>query len=206
MVEDEESILTAMSEYLANFGYEVDAARELEQAEAMLASRGYAAVISDLRLTGTDANEGLRLATAVRRKYPETEFILMSAYGSPQAEQEARAQGVAAFLHKPKPLAEVAQILMSVLGEPAQAAVPPGSGVPPVSRPLPVRFQHFRLTGEELEVARLVGEGKDNAQIAAQLGIDEARVRRHRDTLAVRLDPRSRFELALYLVRRGNGS
>jgi DNA-binding NarL/FixJ family response regulator len=204
IVEDEQAILLAITDYLSNLGYEVDGVTEISAAQKLLMEKPYAALLSDLRLTGTDANEGLELAELVRREYPATEVILLSAYGSPIAEQRARTHRVAAFLHKPKPLAELAQIIYSVLSEKEPAAPPRGAAPGPsrtaAAEPLPV-LARFRLSANELQVARLVGEGRGNAEIARSLGMPEAEVRAHRDALASRLDPRSRFELALYLVR-----
>lgn len=206
IVEDEQAILLAITDYLSNLGYEVDGATELAAAQKLLAEKPYAALLSDLRLTGSGANEGLELAEFVEREYPATEVILLSAYGSPVAEQRARTHRVAAFLHKPKPLAELAQIIYSVLSE-KEPAAPARGTVPGPSRaaavePLPV-LARFRLSADELQVARLVGEGRGNAEIAQTLGMPETKVRAHRDALASRLDPRARFELALYLVREG---
>ena len=204
IVEDEQAILLAITDYLSNLGYEVDGVTEMSAAQKLLAEKPYAALLSDLRLTGTGANEGLELAELVEREYPATEVILLSAYGSATAEQRARTHRVAAFLHKPKPLAELAQIIYSVLSEkePAPARRPMASGERKMAEPRPV-LARFRLSADELQVARLVGEGRGNAEIARALGIPETEVRAHRDALASRLDPRSRFELALYLVREG---
>lgn len=206
IVEDEQAILLAITDYLSNLGYEVDGVTEMSAAQKLLAEKPYAALLSDLRLTGTDANEGLELAELVERDYPATAVILLSAYGSPVAEQRARSHRVAAFLHKPKPLAELAQIIYSVLSEkepgtPARETAP-GRAHTAALEPLPV-LARFRLSADELQVARLVGEGRGNAEIAQTLDMTETEVREHRDALASRLDPRSRFELALYLVREG---
>jgi DNA-binding NarL/FixJ family response regulator len=201
IVEDEQSILLAITDYLTNLGYEVDGTGAITAAESLLAEKHYAAVISDLRLTGSGANEGLELAEIVQRRFPETEMILLSAYGSQAVEERARAHGVAAFLHKPKPLAELAQIIYSVLAEhAAETPAPPARSRPHLLRTDPA-LARFRLTPHELQVARLVGEGRGNAEIARELTLSAAVVRAHRDALASRLDPRSRFELALYLVR-----
>lgn len=116
VVDDEEPILFAMGEYLSAQGYQVDCAREMEEAEALVANIHYSAVIADLRLTGTHGAEGLEIIAYVRERCPRTRIILLTAYGSPQIEGEARRRGVDAFLHKPMPLAGVAQIVLNLLG------------------------------------------------------------------------------------------
>ena len=116
VVDDEESILFAMSEYFKLCGCEVDTASELEEAEALIAHTNYSAVIADLRLTGSYGTEGLQIISEVRQHCPRTRIILLTAYGSHEIDAEARMRGVDVILRKPKPLAEIAQIVFALLG------------------------------------------------------------------------------------------
>ena len=106
-----------MREYFATMGYEVDCARETQEAEALLAENRYDLAILDLRLSGTSGAEGLDVIESVRALSPQTRIILLTAYGSREIEAEARRRGADAFLHKPKPLAEVAKIASGLMGQ-----------------------------------------------------------------------------------------
>jgi DNA-binding NtrC family response regulator len=117
IVDDEETILFAMREYFTILGYGVDCARELEEAKALLAHTSYAVVIADLRLTGSHGTEGLELVEYVRQRQPLTRVILLTAFGSPEVEREARQRGAHAFLHKRMSLSEVAQVVAELLRE-----------------------------------------------------------------------------------------
>jgi DNA-binding response OmpR family regulator len=119
LIDDEEPILFALREYFTAYGYDVDCAREMEEAEALLANVPYAAVIADLRLTGSHGAEGLEIIGYVRERCPWTRIIILTAYGSTEVEAEARRRGVDSFLHKPKPLPEVAQIVYALVGSPS---------------------------------------------------------------------------------------
>ena len=123
LVDDERPILMAVGEYFRRHGYDVDCAQRKDDAEALLASGEYACVISDLRLSaqGTD---GLDLASYARERCPQTRFVILTAHGCPSAEQEARRLGVDAFLHKPRPLAQVAGIVEQLI-----EAVPGGAAL-----------------------------------------------------------------------------
>jgi DNA-binding response OmpR family regulator len=110
VVDDEEAILSAIREYFQPRGYEVDCARELEEAEALLAHIRYALVIADVRLTGVHGNEGLELIRFIRERSPWTRIIVLTGYGSTEIEMEAIGRGVDAFLQKPQPLSELAAI------------------------------------------------------------------------------------------------
>jgi two-component system response regulator QseB len=111
IIDDEETILLAMRSFFTTVGFQVDCAREREEAEALLATARYAAVIADLRLTGINDVEGLDVVGFVRARCPGTLIVLLTAYGLPDVEAEARRRGVDAFLHKPQPLPELARIL-----------------------------------------------------------------------------------------------
>jgi DNA-binding response OmpR family regulator len=121
VVDDEEPILFALREYFSTEGFRVDCARELEEAEALVLKFRYDVVVADLRLTDIYGAEGLALIGHIRECSPRTHVILLTAYGSPEIEREARRLGVASVLHKPKPLPEVAQIVFGLLGKVAES-------------------------------------------------------------------------------------
>jgi ActR/RegA family two-component response regulator len=62
-------------------------------------------------------DDGLAIAAYVREHCPHTRVVILTAYGSPAAEKEARTRGVDAFIHKPKPLAEVARVIGQLVGQ-----------------------------------------------------------------------------------------
>lgn len=116
IVDDEELIVLAMRKYFRDRGYEVDAALELEEAQALLANYRYDLVIADLRLTGIGGVEGLQIVSDIHQKCADTRVILLTAYGTPEIERESYLRGADAFLHKPKALMEIAQIADDLLG------------------------------------------------------------------------------------------
>lgn len=115
IVDDEEPIVFALRRFLVSRGYEVVAAREREEAEALILLGAFDAMIADLRLTRAHGAEGLELLTCIRRFTPRTLTILLTAYGTPEVEREARARGADVFLLKPQPLPELADLLDELL-------------------------------------------------------------------------------------------
>ena len=59
------------------------------------------------------------------------------------------------------------------------------------------------LTSRELEVLRLVGAGKANKEIAAELDISERTARTHVSNILGKLGLSSRTQAALWAVREG---
>lgn len=117
IVDDEELIVLAMRRYFEGLGYVVDSAHELEEAQALLATRTYDLVIADLRLTGIGGVEGLQIVADVHQRCANTRVMLLSAFGTPEIERESYNRGADAFLHKPKAMMEIASVAMNLLDE-----------------------------------------------------------------------------------------
>lgn len=115
IVDDVQSILNAMKMYFMAFDYEVDCANDIEEAKRFLEKNTYRIMITDLCLTGVNQTEGVDLVAYVRERFAPTRTIILTAYGSPEAERLAFELGVDAFLRKPKRLPDLAQIVLALL-------------------------------------------------------------------------------------------
>jgi len=116
LVEDEPAVLGALKKYFTCAGYDVDCARELEEAEALIASYAYDVIIADLRLSGTYAVEGLEILRFVREYSRRTRVVILTAHTAPEIQRSARALGAEAFLPKPTPLSDIAATIGRVMG------------------------------------------------------------------------------------------
>jgi DNA-binding NtrC family response regulator len=122
VIDDEESICFSMSEYFAHHGYDVDTAREVEEAERLIESTDYKVIIQDLRLGINKNADGLEMIRLVHNRHPETRIIVLTAYGSAEMEDEARRCGADAFLRKPTPLSQLAQVVQGLIESPRKRA------------------------------------------------------------------------------------
>jgi DNA-binding NtrC family response regulator len=125
VVDDEESICFSMSEYFSLHGFKVDTASEIEEAEKLLGATNYKVVIQDLRLTIANSQDGLDMIRLIREHNPQTRIVVLTAYGSAEIEDEARRCGADAFLRKPKPLSQVAQVVQGLIESPPRQAIRP---------------------------------------------------------------------------------
>jgi DNA-binding response OmpR family regulator len=114
-VDDEETILFAISDYLGTLGFRVDRAAEREEAEALLANIDYDAVVADLRLFGSDSREGLSVVASARERSRKMRIVLLSAFVTPEVELDARRRGADLVLRKPKPLQQLAENILDLL-------------------------------------------------------------------------------------------
>ena len=124
VVDDEESICFSMSEYFSLHGFRVDTACELDEAEKLIEATDYKVVIQDLRLSETRNPDGLNIIKMIRGHNSQTRIVVLTAYGSAEMEDAARKCGADAFLRKPKPLSQVAQVIQGLLESPPKQAAP----------------------------------------------------------------------------------
>jgi DNA-binding response OmpR family regulator len=116
MVDDKATLCFAMREYFKLYDYQVDCAHNVDDATTRLNNSHYPILIADLDLGGTHDLDGFKVIKIAREQCPKTRIIILTAYGSAEIESAARDLGVSAFLHKPSPLSEVAQIVFELAG------------------------------------------------------------------------------------------
>jgi DNA-binding NtrC family response regulator len=98
VVDDEINIREALAAILGAEGYEVHAAASAEEAISKLGEDFFQVVISDMRM---DGGSGMDLLRWIRTNCPETEIILLTAYGSVEGAVEAMKMGAYDYLSKP---------------------------------------------------------------------------------------------------------
>lgn len=101
VVDDEVSILFAYTKLMQLEGIQVDTCETLQQALDRIASTVYFAVITDIRLSGSETHAGLQLVEAVRLMHPETKVIVITGYGSNEVRSAVSDLGVSHFFEKP---------------------------------------------------------------------------------------------------------
>jgi DNA-binding NtrC family response regulator len=123
VVDDEESICFSMRDYFSQHGFNVDTAREMEEAEGLIKATNYKVIIQDLRLGLTRHPDGIDIIKLVHQRSPDTLIVVLTSYGTQEVEEEARRAGADAFLRKPKPLSQVAQVVQGLIESPRARAV-----------------------------------------------------------------------------------
>lgn len=98
VVDDEESITSALDLLLGEEDYEINIASTVVEAQTLLARRWFDLVLLDLRLPDGD---GIALLEHIKDTTPETEVIMMTAHGSLEVAIEAIKRGAFYYLEKP---------------------------------------------------------------------------------------------------------
>lgn len=98
VVDDEEGIRSFLAEALETEGHEVTRAENGDAAWDALSRSAYALLITDLKMPGMD---GMTLLRKVKAAQPETEVVVLTAFGSIETAVEAMQAGAFDYLQKP---------------------------------------------------------------------------------------------------------
>ena len=98
VVDDENTVTSALDLLLRDHDYDVKSAATAAEAKTLLASHWFDVVFLDLRLPDAD---GIRLLEHIKQTAPETEVVLMTAHGSLDVTIEAIKRGAFYYLEKP---------------------------------------------------------------------------------------------------------
>ncbi len=203
IVEDEENLRFFASTGLKRAGWQV---YEADSGQAALAISDNLSpcdiVLLDLHLGGMD---GLTVLRHLKERWPETLFIIITAYATLDSAIEGLRQGVFDYLRKPL---DVSQIVACVerassskraqnvsLTGPTQPPPQPLTG--PDHTPLhtiPLSEEGDTLTRREAEVLLLLAESATNRTIAERLDISLITVKSHVTNLLRKMGVSSRIE------------
>jgi YesN/AraC family two-component response regulator len=116
IVDDEETLTWSMSKSLSKDKdkYEVIIANNGKEALALLKNNKIDLVISDIRMP--DIN-GLDLLVKIKKEYPDTKVIIMTAYGSSDVQKEANRRGSLYYVEKPFEISDIRKIIIDLIGK-----------------------------------------------------------------------------------------
>lgn len=145
-------------------------------------------VILDIRMPPSHRTEGLEAARSVRREFPDTAILLLSAHVEVEQAMELLAGGQrSGYLLKSR-VANVGEFVETV-----RRIVDGGSMVDPavVQELIAARRRHdplAPLTEREREVLALMAEGYSNVGIANRLCVTEGTIEKHVHSILAKLD------------------
>lgn len=112
VVDDEESIREFLEIMLKKEGYEVTTAEDGQKAKDVLLKKSFDMVISDLQMPNVT---GIELLKHVKDSYPETVFMLITAFGTTETAVEAMKMGAYDYVTKPFKIDEVRMNIANAL-------------------------------------------------------------------------------------------
>lgn len=98
VVDDDRIILDSLGEFLRLEGYEVDSAGDFPSALRIMEQRTIDLILCDVNMPG---GNGFELLHCVRKRFPQTVVVMMTAYGTIESAVEAIKMGAYDYLTKP---------------------------------------------------------------------------------------------------------
>jgi len=112
VADDERGLCAGVQEALQREGYIVDAAYDAESALKLAERRLYNLVITDVKMPGLD---GLELLRQIKAKSHDTQFILMTAFGTVESAVRAMKEGAYDYLSKPIDMQRLRALVLKAL-------------------------------------------------------------------------------------------
>jgi DNA-binding NarL/FixJ family response regulator len=157
-------------------------------------------LVMDLEIAPVGGIEAIR---RIRALYDGVEVVALASFAEEERVNAALEAGASGLLPRDSHAEEVATAVRAAhrgelhlhpaIAKRFMASLRDAPGDSPVTE----------LTSRELEVLRLVGAGKPNKQIAAELAISERTARTHVSRIIRKLELSSRTQAALWAVRKG---
>lgn len=208
LVDDHDVFRRGLAQLLADEGLDVVAEASGGEAGVRLAAElRPQVVLMDLAMPGMSGVEATRAIAAAGDGPP---VVVLTLSDDDASMLEALLAGAAGYVLKD---ATLAQIVAAVRAAAAGEAVIPPRVAPELLRRLRAAApavaagagaeEAVELSERELEVLRLIVEGRDNAAIAGELFISPNTVKSHVASIFAKLGVESRLQAAVQALRRG---
>lgn len=150
---------------------------------------------------------GLEAARAIRQTSPETEVLILSVHISDQIARELLRVGVRGFVLKSDPISELVEAIehmregKTFFTARLTAAMADTYMRGPSDSSADGQPSSISLSGREIEVLRLLAEGKNNKEAAAVLGVSTRTVESHREHIMHKMKFTTFSDLVRFAVR-----
>ena len=194
--------MLATEEAIEVIGEAVDGAEAISKVKEL----GPDVVLMDVRMSGMD---GIKATRHIKEERPETAVIVLTVYADDVYVVDAVHAGAGGYLlkdtsrdlllHTIRAATDGGTLVKTSLLQEAITTLLEGAG----DRPTSELDSHFDLTPRELEVLKLVGNGRTNRQIAQNLGITEDTAKKHVQSIIEKLRASDRTHAATIAARAG---
>ena len=146
--------------------------------------------------------QGTQVAQLTQQRYPKVKILALSAHDDSVYVRELLQLGAAGYLMKDEASEAIVDAVRGVAqGE--QGWISRRIAAQMTSWMQAGSPDQMKLTDRELEVLRLIVQGKTNQAIANELNISEKTVEKYVGAIFIKLNVTSRVEAAVYAVRDG---
>jgi DNA-binding NarL/FixJ family response regulator len=153
-------------------------------------------VLTDISMPGMD---GITAISEIHSRHPELRVLVLSMYDTVDFVKRAVASGACGYLMKDAPPFELEQAVRSVMTMGNYFSPTIAQRLLQPSEPT----ASDELTTRQLEILKLIAQGRASKEIAFELGLSPKTVDVHRARIMDRLQLNDIASLTLYAVRKG---
>ena len=153
-------------------------------------------IMTDISMPGMD---GITAISQIHAKHPKARLLVLSMYDTVDFVKRAVANGACGYLMKDAPPFELEQAVRSVMATGSYFSPAIAQRLLQPSEPT----VDDELTHRQVEILRLIAQGRASKEIAYELGLSPKTVDVHRARIMERLRLNDIASLTLYAVRKG---
>jgi DNA-binding NarL/FixJ family response regulator len=153
-------------------------------------------VMTDISMPGMD---GIAAISEIHAKHPQVRLLVLSMYDTVDFVKRAVASGACGYLMKDAPPFELEQAVRSVMATGSYFSPAIAQRLLQPSEPT----VDDELTHRQVEILKLIAQGRASKEIAYELGLSPKTVDVHRARIMERLHLNDIASLTLYAVRKG---
>ena len=203
LVEDDPSLLIAISAVLRGGGFEISTARNGKEALLQIARSVPDLVVSDIRMPLMD---GYALARHLRSA-PHTKLVpivFLTAKDDTQDRIEGFRSGIDAYLTKPFEPDELIAVVMNILDRVDRTQTTIATLIGNEQQAAEIAPKDEELTVAEWRVAEAIARGLSNKEIAASLNLSIRTVENHVSHILAKKNFSNRVEIARSILTNGD--
>ena len=151
---------------------------------------------------------GVEATAMIKKDFPAVKIIVLTTFNDDQYIYDALKNGASGYLLKDTSPAEIAKAVRTVYNgggliqsEVAVKVIDKFSQLARETVDKPMDIKAHLLTEREIEICRLIAEGKNNQEIAQELFLSQGTVKNHITRILIKLDLRDRTQLAVFTIK-----
>lgn len=149
---------------------------------------------------------GVKATKSIKEQFPETKIIILTTFNDDEYIFEALSYGASGYLLKDAGKEKIEEAIIEAFH--GGAIIQPTVAQKVITKLQKIEVKQQKkderinqLTSRELDILKLIGEGKNNDEIASILYITKGTTKNHISHLLAKLDLRDRTQLAIFALK-----
>jgi DNA-binding NarL/FixJ family response regulator len=151
---------------------------------------------------------GVEATAMIKKDFPQTKIIVLTTFNDDEYIYDALKNGASGYMLKdasPKEILEAVRTVYNggalIQSEVAVKVIDQFSQLAKDTGDKHIDPNVGLLTDREIEICRLIAEGKNNKEIADELYLSQGTVKNHITKMLLKLDLRDRTQLAIFTIK-----